>query len=70
MALSRARFRRKYPTPPPTPEGMVWATHPQRGTMLVPMELLSAIAAKRMGNYDLYPREVRDAKKYKSPRPI
>lgn len=68
--LNRARFRRKYPAPPPTPEGMVWASHPQFGTRLVPANFVNAVATKRMGNYDLYPREVRDAKKQKSPRPF
>lgn len=54
-------MRRKKPkAPPPTPEGMVWRTVRNKGTLLVPAEFARLESQRKMGNYDLYPQEVRD----------
>jgi hypothetical protein len=57
--MNRAKFLRKFPKPPETPAGMVWRTI-DGVTQLVPAQEASANAAYKMGNYDRYPRELRD----------
>ena len=60
MALSRARFLRKYPAPPPTPDGMCWRRNADGETVLIAASVATQEAIRKLGNYDLYPREVRD----------
>jgi len=52
--------RKKLKAPPPTPEGMVWRTIRNEGTSLVTAEFARLESQRKMGNYDLYPQEVRD----------
>jgi hypothetical protein len=62
-SLAQRRMLRRYPAPSATPEGMVYARHREHGLCLVPEDYQSHVSAKRMGKYDLYPREVRDQMK-------
>jgi hypothetical protein len=59
MRLSRRRLNRLFPPPPPTPEGKVWRTAKGR-TFLADADHATEDSRRALGNYDLYPKEVRD----------
>lgn len=54
--IGRRRWQRKFPAPPPTPEGYVWATRVdrwgQKKTELVPAAELQAYCQKQIGHLD------------------
>lgn len=58
MRRRRTFFDRKFPAPPPTPDGMVWAKY--RGELqLVPIDKLQAACRANMDEYDRAPKETR-----------
>lgn len=48
---SKRAFVRRFPEPPETPEGMVYALRDGK-TVLVPAKEVSAAAARRMNDFD------------------
>lgn len=58
MSIRRRRWERKYPAPPPTPEGYVWATRWGR-TELVKTEDLQKFCQKSIGHLDELPEPAR-----------
>ena len=57
--MNRRQWLRKFPKPPPTPRGMCWRTI-DGCTQLVCETEAQMNSINRMGNYDSYPRELRD----------
>ena len=57
--MRRRRFDRKFPPPPPTPEGKVWARDLYGNTVLVDAQKLSDWCKKQIAHLDELPPKVR-----------
>lgn len=57
--MNRQRLLKRFPPPPPTPDGMVWRTD-NGVTRLIPAEAVTQDSRIKMGNFDKYPPDVRE----------